>query len=89
MLLNRVNARSAASMIRPVVLASLIAVSGCGQSGFSGLDRNGDGKISLQEADTNPALKAQFSRFDNNGNGSIQPSEFSAFEARQGSNPGN
>lgn len=42
---------------------------------FESLDANSDGKISRAEAEANPNVKAQFSRYDMNSNGFIEREE--------------
>jgi hypothetical protein len=49
-----------------------------GGATFESLDANGDGKISLAEAEANAGVKAQFSRYDVNGDGFIERDEVSA-----------
>jgi hypothetical protein len=49
-----------------------------GGATFESLDVNGDGKISLAEAEANAGVKAQFSRYDVNGDGFIERDEVSA-----------
>ena len=52
------------------------------------LDKNGDGKISKQEAAANKKLNQQFSKLDANHDGSLDAGEFARFEA-SGSAAGN
>jgi thiamine biosynthesis lipoprotein ApbE len=42
---------------------------------FESLDTNGDGRISKTEAAANAGVSAQFSRYDQDGNGYIERSE--------------
>jgi hypothetical protein len=42
---------------------------------FESLDADSDGKISRAEAEANPNVKAQFSRYDVNGDGFIEREE--------------
>jgi hypothetical protein len=42
---------------------------------FESLDANSDGKISKEEAEANANVKAQFSRYDVNGDGFIERAE--------------
>jgi len=45
------------------------------------LDKNGDGKISKQEAAANKKLSQQFSKLDANHDGELDSGEFARFEA--------
>jgi Ca2+-binding EF-hand superfamily protein len=51
------------------------------QESFKSLDTNHDGYISPQEAKANSKLSDQWNTADANGDGKIEESEFSAFEA--------
>jgi len=51
------------------------------QKTFNSLDTNHDGYISPQEAKADPKLSEQWDSADANGDGKIEESEFSAFEA--------
>lgn len=46
-----------------------------GGATFESLDTDGDGRISKVEADANANVKAQFSRYDVNGDGFIERAE--------------
>lgn len=54
--------------------------SGAGQR-FNELDKNGDGKISRDEAQSDRILSTQFAQIDKNGDGYISPDEYSAIGA--------
>jgi hypothetical protein len=47
---------------------------------FKELDRNSDGLISMDEAKANPELSGQWKKFDENGDGQLDPVEFAKFE---------
>lgn len=44
------------------------------------LDADRDGSVSRAEASQNPGLAGQFATLDANGNGALEPAEFSRFE---------
>ena len=48
---------------------------------LSSLDKNGDGKLSQQEAAANKKLSQQFSKLDANHDGMLDTGEFARFEA--------
>lgn len=54
-----------------------------GQVSFQSLDTNGDGGISQDEANSAPMLSQQFAQYDQDQNGYVDQSEFSAFEQQQ------
>src|ERR1044072_6224789 len=45
------------------------------RASFESLDTNGDGRISKTEAAANASVSAQFSRYDQDGNGFIERAE--------------
>jgi Ca2+-binding EF-hand superfamily protein len=49
-------------------------------SGFSALDLDQDGSLSVEEAAANPALSTNWSTIDADENGVVDEAEFSAFE---------
>jgi hypothetical protein len=57
-----------------IALLPLTAAFAQGAS-FDSLDTNKDGKISKAEAAANESVAAQFSRYDVNGDGFIEPAE--------------
>lgn len=64
---------------------ALMAVSGLawaegGSKSFQDLDKNGDGKISLEEAKKSPEIKSGFTQADTNQDGSLDAGEFAALE---------
>lgn len=59
---------------------------GEGGAQFTTLDADGDGKISKEEAQG--TLKEKWSKADANSDGSVDQSEFSAFEAEYSSDTG-
>ena len=68
-------------MTAPALLASLgvLAASAAlaqGKPSFESLDKNGDGKISLNEASTDDALFTAFKSLDTNKDGELTREEF-------------
>jgi Ca2+-binding EF-hand superfamily protein len=68
-------------MTAPALLASLgLLAAGAalaqGKPSFESLDKNGDGKISLNEASTNDALFVAFKKLDTNKDGELTREEF-------------
>lgn len=62
-----------------VLAGSWVAIAQDQSSGlFQQLDRNGDGMISKEEAETSPSLTWSFDLVDADGDGSLSPSEFAA-----------
>lgn len=51
------------------------------ESGFQGLDTNGDGMISQEEAAENPQLVDRWLDLDRDESGTLDPGEFAAFSA--------
>jgi hypothetical protein len=80
--------RKQATMIQTrVVLGALIALAGgaalaaqSSQPSFDSLDRNSDGKVSLNEAADNDALFVAFKGLDTNKDGMLSREEFAAFQ---------
>lgn len=56
-------------------------------STFEALDANGDGKISKDEAESNPNVKAQFASYDLNGDGFIERAEVTQANGAKSSTP--
>lgn len=54
---------------------------------FKKIDKNGDGVISKEEASANKELMKQWGKLDKNTNGSLEMSEFSAFEPTEAFTP--
>ena len=80
--------RIQATMIQTrVVLAALIALAGgaalaaqSAQPSFDSLDKNSDGKVSLNEAAENDALFVAFKSLDTNKDGLLSAEEFAAYQ---------
>ena len=69
----------------PVVLAlfvtaTLAAESGGAKPSFESLDKNSDGKVSLNEAAENDALFVAFKSLDTNKDGVLSREEFAAYQ---------
>lgn len=69
----------------PALLASLsILAAGAalaqGKPSFESLDKNGDGKISLNEASTDDALFTAFKQLDTNKDGELTREEFAKYK---------
>jgi Ca2+-binding EF-hand superfamily protein len=62
------------------VLAGMLAVPAAGaaeqKATFESLDKNGDGKVSVQEATVNDALFVAFRNLDSNKDGELTREEF-------------
>ena len=54
------------------------------QNAFSHLDKNGDGKISKEEAKQSKNLNSQFGQADSNKDNNIDEGEFARFEMETG-----
>ena len=69
----------------PALLASLgLLAAGAalaqGKASFESLDKNGDGKISLNEASTDDALFVAFKNLDTNKDGELTREEFAKYK---------
>lgn len=69
----------------PALLASLgLLATGAalaqGKPSFESLDKNGDGKISLNEASTDDALFVAFKNLDTNKDGELTREEFAKYK---------
>jgi len=60
--------------------AALAAESGGAQPTFESLDKNSDGKVSLNEAAENDALFVAFKSLDKNKDGMLSREEFAAYQ---------
>jgi len=72
-------------MAAPALLAGLgLLAAGAafaqGKPGFESLDKNGDGKISLNEASTNDALFVAFKQLDTDKDGELTREEFAKYK---------
>lgn len=76
-------------MIRTLTLATVAALGSLGttavvaadqQVSFDSLDKNADGKVSLNEASTNDALFVAFESLDGNKDGELTKEEFAKFK---------
>jgi Ca2+-binding EF-hand superfamily protein len=73
-------------MTAPALLASLgvLAAAGAahaqGKASFESLDKNGDGKISLNEASSDDALFVAFKSLDGNKDGELTREEFAKYK---------
>ena len=56
------------------------------RNAFSHLDKNGDGKISKEEAKQSKNLNSQFGQADSNQDNNIDEGEFARFEMEAGKN---
>jgi Ca2+-binding EF-hand superfamily protein len=70
-----------------IVLGALVACVGgvalaadAGKPSFEALDKNSDGKVSLNEAADNDALFVAFKGLDANKDGTLSREEFAAFQ---------
>ncbi len=52
------------------------------EANFKALDADGDGYISMSEADQDPMLKESWNAIDSNQDGMVEKAEFSAFEEK-------
>ena len=71
--------------IAPALLAGLglLAAGGAlaqAKPSFESLDKNGDGKISLNEASTNDALFVAFKQLDTDKNGELTREEYAKYK---------
>lgn len=60
------------------IVVSIVAA-GCGRESiepFADLDRDGDSRISRQEADADPSLASEFSQIDVDSDGELSASEY-------------
>jgi Ca2+-binding EF-hand superfamily protein len=71
--------RATGMLIATLTLASA-AYAQSGKPSFESLDKNADGKISLDEASADPALFTAFKTLDTNKDGYLSKEEFSAFK---------
>ena len=62
------------------VAAALAAQSDAAKPSFESLDKNSDGKISLNEAADNDALFVAFKSLDTNKDGVLSREEFAAYQ---------
>ena len=63
------------------VLVNTVALAAdAGKPSFEGLDKNSDGKVSLNEAADNDALFVAFKGLDANKDGVLSREEFAAFQ---------
>jgi len=53
-------------------------------SSFDAIDANGDGGISIDEAQSDPGLLEVFGELDVNGDGALSLAEYSTIEASEG-----
>jgi Ca2+-binding EF-hand superfamily protein len=60
--------------------SALAAQSGGAKPSFEALDKNSDGKVSLNEAADNDALFVAFKGLDTNKDGLLSAEEFAAFQ---------
>lgn len=72
-------------MTAPALLASLgLLAAGAtlaqGKPSFDSLDKNGDGKVSLNEASTDDALFVAFKSLDTNKDGELTREEFAKYK---------
>jgi hypothetical protein len=87
------NIAAASSMILALVLAGPVVAAGMsgGSAGttatpsFNDLDKDGNGKVSRQEAEGSAELINQWSQADSNGDNTIDRAEFVAFESSESS----
>lgn len=56
--------------------------------GFSELDQDGNGQLSMQEAEPRDQLVQNWDQYDQNKDGNIDQAEFSAFEEQTGGGGG-
>jgi len=73
------------AMTAPALLASLgLLAAGSvlaqAKPSFESLDKNGDGKISLNEASTNDALFVAFKQLDTDKNGELTREEYAKYK---------
>jgi len=77
-------------MSRQVTFALLLGISAmafaastdaAGQVTFESLDKNSDGKISLDEASVDEKLFVAFKQLDTNKDGALDKTEFAAYKA--------
>jgi len=89
MMKNKILITSLAALFTGAVsMASLAAddamaapATGAASASFAAIDANGDGMISVEEAQGSAALNDGFAASDANRDGHLDASEFSAFEA--------
>lgn len=65
--------------VRWLVAVVMIVAAGCERErveSFSDLDRDGDSRISRDEASADPLLEARFSELDANGDGELSAREY-------------
>ncbi len=70
---------AAGALIASLALASG-AMAQAGKPSFESLDKNADGKLSLDEASVDPALFTAFKTLDTNKDGYLSKEEFAAFK---------
>ena len=68
-----------AALVAGAALAAQLAAQPATPS-FETLDKNSDGKVSLNEAAENDALFVAFKGLDTNKDGMLSPEEFAAFQ---------
>jgi len=62
------------------IASAAFAGDGHSASAFEMIDKDGDGAISMQEAETSQGLSESWKTLDKDENGNLDVSEFSAFE---------
>lgn len=75
---------AAASLVVAFASAPVMAVTNVNHEElFEQLDVQGNGVITLEEAQAHPGVYDQFDELDTNGDGELTPEEFEAFEPNE------